>query len=256
MEEGEECKQQRAVEVSSGHLLIFVRAKEKMMERLITTSYLTQRENWPDEGRHILAQYDEQSVVVYQAFKPTIGRFAATHGFFGGGFRLDRTSWVKTNFLWMMYRSQWGTAPQQETVLAVFLKRDAFDWLLSQAVHSLYHAELYPSDTVWYAQLSRSPVVLQWDPDHAPTGQRLSRRAIQLGLRGEVLVKYAREWIVAIEDISEFVAQQRSFVKAKAFERLQIPYETVYPVADSEVAARLLLAQKMLDGSASKQTDS
>lgn len=226
------------------------------MKRLITTSYLAQRENWPDKGRHILAHYDEHSVVVYQAFKPTIGRFAAMHGFFGGGFRLDRTSWVKTNFLWMMYRSQWGTAPQQEIVLAVFLKRDAFDWLLSQAVHSRYHAHLYPSDTAWYAQLHRSPVVLQWDPDHAPTRHRLSRSAIQLGLRGEALARYAREWIIAIEDISDFVAQQRLFVQAKAFERLQVPYETVYPVTDPVVSARLLLAQKTLDDISSEQGDS
>lgn len=215
------------------------------MERLLTTSYLGQRENWPDEGRHILAQYDEQNVVVYQAFKPTIGHFAATHGFFGGGFRQDRTSWVKTNFLWMMYRSKWGTAPQQEVVLAVFLKRSAFDYILSQAVHSLYQAELYPSDAAWYAQLQRSPVVMQWDPDHAPTGHRLSRRAVQLGLRGEALTRYTQEWIVAIEDISDFVAQQRLLVQAQAFEQLQVPYETVYPVTDPVLAARLRLAQAM-----------
>lgn len=217
------------------------------MGRLITTSYLTQRENWPDEGRHILAHYDEHSVVVYQAFKPTIGRFAAEHGFFGGGFRQDRTSWVKTNFLWMMYRSQWGTARQQEIVLAVFLKREAFDWLLSQVVHSHYYEHLYPGEAAWDAQLRRSPVVLQWDPDHEPGGHRLPRRAIQLGLRGEALARYAREWIVAIEDVSDFVAQQRALVQAKKFEQLQVPCETVYPVADLAVAARLLLAQEESD---------
>lgn len=216
--------------------------KENAMTHLITAPYLAHKGSWPDEGRHILAQYDDQNIVVYQAFKPTIGRFAATHGYFGGGFRLDRTSWIKTNFLWMMYRSRWGKAPQQEVVLAVSLRRSAFDWLLSQAVHSHYVAELYASDTAWYAQLHRSPVVLQWDPDHAPTGQRLSRRAIQLGLRGEALAQYAREWVVGIEDISDFVAQQRLAVQTQAFEQLQVPCETIYPVAHPAVAAQLLLA--------------
>jgi hypothetical protein len=102
------------------------------MKTLQTMLYLEQCESWPQEGRHILAQYDQDRVVVYQAFKPTIGRFAATHGYFGGGFRIDRTSWVKPSFLWMMYRSSWGTAAQQEVVLAVSLKREAFDWILSQ----------------------------------------------------------------------------------------------------------------------------
>jgi len=38
----------------------------------------------------------------------------------------------------------------------------------------------------------------------------LERRAIQLGLRGEILARYAREWIIEIEDISAFVAEQRT----------------------------------------------
>ena len=31
---------------------------------------------WPQEGRHILAQYDEDSVVVYQAYCPDIAEYA------------------------------------------------------------------------------------------------------------------------------------------------------------------------------------
>src|SRR5439155_2761622 len=31
-------------------------------------------------GRHILTQFDDESVVVYQAYRPAIGRFAAEHG--------------------------------------------------------------------------------------------------------------------------------------------------------------------------------
>ncbi|WP_082408799.1 DUF4291 family protein [Verrucomicrobium spinosum] len=50
---------------------------------------------------------------------------------------------------------------------------------------------------------------LQWDPDHSPTGGPLERRAIQLGLRGNMIRRYGRDEVVAIEDISEFVAEQR-----------------------------------------------
>ena len=40
-------------------------------------SYVEQRDRvWPREGRHILAQYDEDSVVVYQAFSPEIADYA------------------------------------------------------------------------------------------------------------------------------------------------------------------------------------
>lgn len=55
----------------------------------------------------------------------------------------------------------------------------------------------------------------------------------QLGLRGETLARYAREWIVSIEDISAFVAEQRG--KSD----LRVPVERVYPVRDSATARRL-----------------
>src|SRR5579862_3900380 len=94
--------------------------------------YTDQKAIWPASGRHILAQYDERSVVVYQAYKPTIGHFAAHHGHFGGEFSYTRMSWCKPNFLWMMYRSSWGTKEGQEVTLAVRLKRDFFEAMLAQ----------------------------------------------------------------------------------------------------------------------------
>mgnify|MGYP003581423216 CR=1 FL=1 len=37
---------------------------------LLTEPYLTQLPPWPPMGRHILAQYDAETVVVYQAYAP------------------------------------------------------------------------------------------------------------------------------------------------------------------------------------------
>lgn len=99
--------------------------------KLLTEPYLNQASNWPKTGRHILAQFDEDTVVVYQAYRPAIGLFAAEHGYFGGEFSLNRMSWIKPNFLWMMYRSGWGTKPEQEVTLAVSLRRSAFDQILA-----------------------------------------------------------------------------------------------------------------------------
>jgi len=59
-----------------------------------TERYATQAARWPKAGRHILARYDANSIVVYQAYKPSIGHFAAAHGRFGGEFSFDRMSWV------------------------------------------------------------------------------------------------------------------------------------------------------------------
>src|SRR5688500_14541828 len=90
---------------------------------------------WPTSGRHILAQFDDTSVTVYQAYRPDIGRYAAANQRFGGEFSFNRMSWVKPNFLWMMYRSGWGTKEGQEVTLAVRIRRDGFDQILAQAVH-------------------------------------------------------------------------------------------------------------------------
>src|SRR5258708_39212138 len=102
-------------------------------------------------------------------------------------------SWIKTNFLWMMFRSGWGTKPNQEVILAVRIKRSAFDSILAVAVHASFAPEEYAAQAAWKTALSQSPVPVQWDPDHHPTGTRLERRAIQLGLSGRALASYARE---------------------------------------------------------------
>jgi hypothetical protein len=87
--------------------------------------------------------------------------------------------------------------------------------------------------------LAESPVRLQWDPDHDPTGIEQERRAIQLGLAGDVLRRYAEEWIVRIEDISQFASQQRLLANTDGFQRLLTPKENVYPVKDIHLARQL-----------------
>lgn len=209
--------------------------------RLITEPYLSQLSRWPKTGRHILVQYDDQSVVVYQAYRPAIGNFAAVYGYFGGEFSLDRMSWIKPNFLWMMYRSGWGSKAGQEVALAIWIKRSAFDEILALAVHSSYIPELYPNKSTWQTALKQSQVRLQWDPDHHPSGAKLERRAIQLGLRGQVLATYAKDWILNIEDISDFVQQQRQNINSDCAE-LITPRETVYPVIEKETQKKLELS--------------
>lgn len=209
--------------------------------KLLTESYSNQASRWPKTGRHILAQFDENTVVVYQAYRQAIGNFASKNGYFGGEFSFNRMSWIKPNFLWMMYRSGWGTKPGQEVILAVWLKRSAFDEILASAVPSKFVAELYSSEKEWQQAVKNSDVRLQWDPDHHPSGAKLERRAIQLGLRGNVLASYAREWIVNIEDISEFVQQQHQYNTGDRAQLLT-PCETVYPVTNPEVFQKLGLS--------------
>jgi hypothetical protein len=208
--------------------------------KLITTDYLEQQARLPHSGRYVVAQYDEEGVIVYQAFRHAIGRFASANGYFGGkNFSYERMSWIKPNFLWMMYRSGWGTKDKQECILAVRLKRAAFDEILAAAIHSNFVEPVYGTQEAWQAAVSSSDVRLQWDPDHDPHGAKLERRAIQLGLRGDALAKYGREWLLDIEDISDFVREQRENTSSERLSQLLVPKEDVYPVDDPTVAAKL-----------------
>src|SRR6516165_4169278 len=136
--------------------------------KLLTEPYLAQTARMPKTGRHVVAQFGDESVVVYQAYRPAIGHFAAQHAYFGGAFSLNRMSWIKPNFLWMMYRSGWGSKEGQEVVLAVRLKRSAFDEILRRAVHSTFAPEVYETRDAWKQAVGGSEVRLQWDPDHDP----------------------------------------------------------------------------------------
>jgi hypothetical protein len=147
-------------------------------------------------------------------------------------------SWIKPNFLWMMYRCGWASKEGQEVVLAVRLKRTAFDDILRRAVHSSAVPEVYESQAAWKAAVTRSDVRLQWDPDHLPSGAPVERRAIQLGLRRKVLAKYAEEWILGIKDISEFVREQSQHARSP-FHGLITSREEVYPLPAPEIAASL-----------------
>lgn len=209
---------------------------------LVQALYQEQIERWPSDGQQILAQFDDNTVIVYQAFSKDIAEFAVHHRHLGGNFRLNRMSWIKPNFLWMMYRAGWATKAGQEHILAMSIMRTAFEEILRQAVHSHYLPDLYESEESWQHAVAQSEVRLQWDPDHDPIGRSLRRRAIQLGLRGQPLAKYAREWIVSIEDITEYVHEQHQHVQSAQLEKLLTPLESVYPITDLALQKRLGIA--------------
>ena len=174
-----------------------------------------------------MAQFDDKSIIVYQSYRPEIGNFAAKHQYFGGAFSYSRMSWIKPNFLWMMYRNGWGVKEGQEVTLAIRLKRSFFDDILNNAFPSSNYIGLDSNE--FSKKVKYTSVRLQWDPDHSPYGGKLERRAIQLGLRNDFLLPFKGEGILEIIDISSFVSEQRKHVQARRLDLLQTPSEDVYP---------------------------
>lgn len=205
-----------------------------------TEKYAALRASWPTAGRHVLASYDADSLVLYQAYNPSIARAAVQEQRLGGGgWKPDRMSWVKPNFLWMMYRCGWATKPEQERVLGLRVRRAAFDAWLAEAVHSKHVPEVYGSSAAWEREVKTSRVRLQWDPDHAPGGAPVERRALQLGLRGAALAELASSALLEVRDLTDFAHEQRARRDDEGHAALELPAERVYPVEDPAVRARL-----------------
>ncbi|HZY80404.1 MAG TPA: DUF4291 family protein [Cyclobacteriaceae bacterium] len=94
-------------------------------------------------------------------------------------FSFSRMSRIKTGFVWMMHRSGWALKEGQEHVLRISLPIAVFDELLSSTVISSFSTGYFESTDQWSNALLTGESRLQWDPDHSPTGQPLSRKTIE-----------------------------------------------------------------------------
>jgi Domain of unknown function (DUF4291) len=168
--------------------------------------------------RQIRARYDARTIVVYQAFSPAIARPALEAQRFVAPFSFERMTWVKPSFLLLMERSGWATKPNQESVLAVHVWRDAFDAAVARAV---------PTDR----DTEGAAIRVQWDPERDVWGKKLQHRSLQLGLGRQVVRDYAQSWITRIEDVTTLVRALRGLRAdhSSALER-RLPIERPYPL--------------------------
>lgn len=211
------------------------------LQTILYKDYETQL---PQEGRHILGQMtNAENLVVYQAFNSSIANYAVANQQFGGSqYSFSRMSWIKPNFLWMMYRAGWASKHNQERILAIEISKTHFEAILDEAIHSSYVQEVYGSKAAWQQQLKASDVVMQWDPDHHPNGNKLQRRAVQLGLRNTMLKNFGTTWAVSIQDITDFVLEQGKRLQDRKMDELLVMQEQVIELNQLEIVKKLALA--------------
>ena len=188
------------------------------------------------EERAVRALYDEDTITVYQAYKASIARSAVqAQTFVSPPFKRERMTWIKPSFLWMMYRSGWATKEDQESILAVRIKRTGFEWALQHACLSHFDGAFYSGYDIWKIMLQDSPVRIQWDPEKDIFLQPLPYRSIQIGLGGIAVEKYVSEWIVEVEDVTAFSQSIHQLVKEKRIEeaRTLLPAERLYLLDDN-----------------------
>ncbi len=191
----------------------------------------------------IRADYDRDTIVVYQAFSNTIADAALRAGRFVAPFSFTRMTWVKPSFLWLMARSNWGRRPNQERTLAVRLRRDAWGHALSIAVPTDPSSAGYPNYTSWRRAFEAAAVHAQWDTERSLQGAGLGHYSLQLGLSRAVTREYAEVWAVSLVDLSARVRKLRELVQGgrAAEARRLLPPERVSPV-DEATRRRLGMA--------------
>lgn len=208
--------------------------------KLETINYLEQKQNIPQNGQVILGHQTNDHIAVYQAYNNQIAEYATTNQKLGGNnFSYNRMSWIKPNFLWMMYRCGWAEKENQENVIAIWIRKTDFETILEKAVYSSFQETIYDSRENWKKELEQKDVRLQWDPDHDPFGNKQDRRAIQLGLKGASLKAFGEEMIVQIENVTSFVKTQKQFLDKKQIENLTVPTETIYKPTNRNLNRKL-----------------
>ncbi|MEU8076869.1 DUF4291 domain-containing protein [Catellatospora citrea] len=185
--------------------------------------------------RQIRALHDDETITVYQAYRPEIGEATAALGRFPDWYRRDRMTWIKPSFLWMMYRCGWATKEGQERVLAVRLRRAGFDAAVRQAVPSHHDRDVYADQAQWQRALKRSPVRVQWDPERDLHLRPVAHRAIQVGLSGTAVDGYVDDWTVGIADVTALAHEIHALVTARDLDgaRRLLPDERPYALGES-----------------------
>jgi len=77
--------------------------------------------------QQIRVVFDDKIITIYQAYKQEIALPALANQQFTSPFKIDRMTWIKPSFLWMMYRAGWATKEGQEYILAIKIKREGFE---------------------------------------------------------------------------------------------------------------------------------
>jgi hypothetical protein len=163
--------------------------------------------------RQIRAVYDATTIRVYQAYCDAIADTALAKGtFVSPPFKMERMTWIKPSFLWMMYRAGWGFKDAgQKRILAIDITREGFEWALAHS--SLSHVDESIDKEEWEAKKNVSPVRIQWDPERDLLLRPLEHRAIQIGLSKEAVRRYVNEWICNISDVTPMAHEIRALVQ-------------------------------------------
>jgi glutamyl/glutaminyl-tRNA synthetase len=181
--------------------------------------------------QEIRAYYTDNFIRVYQAYNNSIADSAILNQkFVTPPFKLERTTWIKPSFFWMMYRCGWGHKENQQRILAIDITHEGFNWAISNSVLSHFDSSIYDNSNEWLIAKKTKAVVIQWDPERDIFLNKLNYKAIQIGLKPPAAKLYTEEWIFKIDDITNSVKKIKQLIDSKKIAEAKqfLPNEQIY----------------------------
>jgi hypothetical protein len=190
--------------------------------------------------RQVRADFDGDTIRVYQAYPAAIADAALAAGRFVAPFSFTRMTWIKPSLRWLVHRSNWARKPGQERVLAVRVTRAGWEQALSRAVLTAPEPAIHGSAAAWSAVFEQADVHVQWDPERTLRGAALNQYSIQVGIGRALIRTYAEEWVVGLTDLTPTVHRMAALVRAGRHADAQrlLPPERPYPLP-SPIARRI-----------------
>ncbi len=190
----------------------------------------------------IRADYDAETIVMYQAYAPAIAEPALAAQRFVAPFSFGRMTWIKPSFLWLMHRSNWGRKAGQERILAVRIRRTGWEQALSLAVLTSPEATVFRSPDEWSKALPKPRSTFNGIPSATSGAARCLATASRSASAAISIREYAESWVVAIEDRTPLVRKMYQQIQAGHADSAAklLPRERPYAV-DERIARRLLI---------------
>jgi Domain of unknown function (DUF4291) len=180
--------------------------------------------------QEIRADFDRETITVYQAYHDKIAIPAVTNNKFEPPFSFNRMTWIKPSFLWLMERSNWATKPNQEHILAIKIGRNYWEEALSLGVLTHPDSKIYSNGAEWQQKFDNAKIHIQWDPERTIRGAKLEIRSIQVGISRFLIQDFNEKWIKEIVDYTPLVKKMRELLKIGKYPEAQrlLPKEKVY----------------------------
>ncbi|MFE5285075.1 DUF4291 domain-containing protein [Nocardia sp. NPDC056611] len=182
----------------------------------------------------IRADFDRDTIVVYQAFNDAIATAAVGAQRFIEPFSLNRMTWIKPSYRWLMHRSNWARSPGQERILAVRITRAGWEEALENAVLTSPERRVYADAAQWRNQFENAIVRVQWDPEYSLRNVKLDHRSIQVGLSRTIIQRYVDDWVVEIRDLTTLTHKISAHLREGRVDRAKdlLPPEKRYPLTE------------------------